>query len=211
MHWVARGPEPAKLPALRARYGPKWVRHYKGNTGKKPSDSHWRKFFSQLEQRFHGLCGYCEEECKGEIDHFRPKKLFPELVYDWSNWIVACHSCNHTKRDKWPSTRYVDPCEPSRSSRPEHFFDFDVMTRMIVPMRDLRPGRHKKAVTTIRDLGLNDFHHIKRRLLWLKMVSMVLHKYNKTDPTLLKIIEDISSRDHALSSLSRVQVAQFMI
>ena len=77
-------------------------------------------------------------------------------------------------------------------------------------MRGLSPGRHKKAVTTIRDLGLNDFHHIKRRHRWLKLVSIVLHKYNKTDPTLLKFIEDLSSRDQALSSLSRAHVAKFM-
>ncbi len=210
MHWVARGPEPAELPDLRARYRPMWVRYYGDHTGKKPSDSHWRKIFSQLEQRFHRLCGYCEEECKGEIDHFRPKKTFPELVYDWSNWIVACHSCNHAKLAKWPSTGYVDPCALSRPARPEHFFDFDVMTGMIVPMRGLSPGRHKKAVTTIRDLGLNNFHHIKRRHRWLNMVSMVLHKYNRIDPALLKFIEDISSRDQAVSSLSRAHVAQFM-
>lgn len=30
---------------------------------------------------FFGLCAYCEELCKDEVEHFRPKSRFPERVY----------------------------------------------------------------------------------------------------------------------------------
>ena len=29
------------------------------------------------------MCGYCEEETAGEIDHFRPVSKCPSLVYEW--------------------------------------------------------------------------------------------------------------------------------
>lgn len=146
MHWVDRGPEPDGVSDIKERHTPKWVSYYEFNVGNKPQDSHWRKFFDELYIQFYGLCGYCERECLGEVDHFRPKNKYPELVYNWNNWILACHSCNLTKGQKWSGTGYVNPCATSRPARPENFFDFDVLTGMLIPKRILSPKRYEKAV-----------------------------------------------------------------
>ena len=119
MHWIDRGPEPRGLGEIRERYTPRWIGHYRDSVETKPTDSRWRDFHDELEQRFFGLCGYCESIDKGEVDHFHPKSRFPESVYDWSNWIFACHDCNQAKGDKWPGGGYVDPCAMDESCRPE--------------------------------------------------------------------------------------------
>lgn len=203
MHWVDRGPAPAELAAIHQRYGRTWVRYYRYNVGKIPSDSRWRHFIDILKLRFYGLCGYCEEVCKGEVDHFRPKNASPELVYKWTNWILACHDCNHAKGRVWPSTGYVDPCARSRGARPEKFFDFDIVSGTIIPASGLTSRRHEKAVTTIENLRLNEFHHVRKRLFWLKMLSLILQRLGQSDPRFLNIIEEYSSKETEYSSLTR--------
>ena len=174
MHWVDRGPEPEQLARIHARYTPRWVRFYGSGTGKKPSDTGWREFSEDLAEAFHGLCAYCEELCRGEVDHFRPKIRYPDLVYSWSNWLFACHDCNHAKLDKWPPAGYVDPCARSRTAHPERFFTYDTLTGEILPKEDLSPGRYRKARQTIDDLRLNEWHHLRKRLVWLRLLSEII-------------------------------------
>lgn len=174
MHWVERGPEPDGLETIRSLYTPQWTRYYGSDDVAKPSDSRWRDFSHNLASAFHGLCAYCEEICRGEVDHFRPKSRYPALVYCWSNWLFACHDCNHAKGEKWPPLGYVDPCAKSERARPEHFFSFDILTGEILPKEGLSPARRCKAQSTIDDLRLNEWHHLRKRLLWLQLISAAI-------------------------------------
>jgi hypothetical protein len=52
-----------------------------------------------------------------ELDHFRPKWLFPDEEKDFYNLYYTCHPCNMTKHDSWPpkeledrGIRFVDLC-----------------------------------------------------------------------------------------------------
>ena len=151
MRWVDRGPAPPRLVHVQRKYTLRWISHYRNHTGKKPTDARWRDFRDELSRRFHGICGYCEEADHGEVDHFKPKSKHPELVYEWSNWVFACHTCNSIyKGDKWPSGGYVDPCARSKSARPESFFDFTLHTGEIVTKPNLSPRRLRKAQQTIQ-------------------------------------------------------------
>ena len=174
MHWVDRGPEPERLVEIRTRYTPRWVGYYRGDDGGKPSDSRWREFSQHLSDAFGGLCAYCEERCRGEVDHFRPKSRYPDLVYSWDNWLFACHDCNHAKRETWPSWGYVNPCATSRPARPERYFTFDVVTGEILPKEGLSPDCRRKAQTTIDDLRLNELHHLRKRCEWLKLIAAII-------------------------------------
>ena len=202
MHWVERGPEPEGLEEIRARNTPRWVQYYTNGIGSRPTDSQWRQFHSDLEHSFRGLCAYCEETTKGEVDHFRPKSQFPSLVYSWSNWLFACHECNHRKSGNWPVGGYVDPCAISSSDRPELYFVFDTLTGFILPNRSLSPHRRQKAQTTIDDLRLNDLHHLKNRVEWIELFSAAI----PADPDGLsdrtrEILVHFASRETQLSSL----------
>ena len=116
------------LKEIRDRYTPSWIWHYQDGLGPRPNDNYWRKFLADLRAAFLGQCAYCEENCPDEVDHFRPTSKFPELVYQWSNWIFTCSACNRAKGDKWPPEEYIDPCMESRRDCPEGYFTFDSIT-----------------------------------------------------------------------------------
>ena len=204
MHYVNRGPEPRGVKRYQGEYTPRWVAYYEGGIGSKPNDSHWRKFHKKLRDVFSGSCGYCESECKGEVDHFRPKSRFPQRVYDWSNWVFSCHDCNNSKGNEWPNGGYIDPCARIRSSRPEQFFDFDLKTGEITPKAALSSSRWNKARRMIDDLKLNAFHHLRGRLTRISLVSEVLKGDNEDDPDHEDFVQRISARDCQFSSITRV-------
>jgi len=37
----------------------------------------------------------------GQVDHFKPKNQFPDLVYVWSNYVWSCKDCNKLKGEKF--------------------------------------------------------------------------------------------------------------
>ena len=209
MHWVERGPEPGGLGHIRQAYTPRWTQFYRNGVGTKPTDSRWREFHVYLGTRFDGLCGYCECTCKGELDHFRPKSRFPESVYEWSNWIFACHDCNQAKGDKWPIEGYVDPCTELASDRPESYFTFDTKTGEALPMKDLDESRFDKAQRMIDDLRLNGRHHLKERLVWLRLVSRAMaDDPSEETPDAEVVRHELASRTTPLSSITRAWLVE---
>jgi uncharacterized protein (TIGR02646 family) len=203
MHTVTRGPEPARLKEIRKRLTPKWVRYYQERKGKKPSDTRWRDFQPALSAAFFSLCAYCEGVCKGEVDHFRPKSRFPELVYQWSNWVLACHTCNEAKQEKWPRGGYVNPCARSAHVRPEAHFDFDTKTAEVVAKPGGSRGQRRRALATINDLRLNEYHHLKARMQWLKVVESALATTAPKEEATSEVIAYCASRERAFSSITR--------
>jgi uncharacterized protein (TIGR02646 family) len=46
-------------------------------------------------------CMYCEDSCADEVEHFRPKDIYPELVFVWENYLYACGPCNGPKNNQF--------------------------------------------------------------------------------------------------------------
>ena len=203
MHTVPRGPAPGGLRAIREKYTPRWVKYYPTKTGRKPSDSKWQEFHRDVSSVFFGNCGYCEEDDKGEVDHFRPKSRFPERVYEWENWVFVCHACNHVKGGKWPAGGYVDPCAKSRNARPEAYFRFDTTTGEILPTPTLSAARQRRAKQMIVDLRLNAYHHLKKRVAWLRVVNGALDGRDTNDPKARQFVKLVASRERGLSTITR--------
>ena len=70
--------------------------------------TNWKMHKAELEEDFFGICGYCGKHfkatfCKSEIEHFIPKKKYPEYENKYGNLILACKVCNNKKRSDWPS------------------------------------------------------------------------------------------------------------
>ena len=42
-------------------------------------------------------CGYCEDSVGDEIEHIRPKSLYPERTFAWENYLLSCGRCNRAK------------------------------------------------------------------------------------------------------------------
>ncbi|WP_296269249.1 hypothetical protein [Pseudomonas sp. UBA6562] len=66
-----------------------------------------RGLFSELKEVLTRMCSgnarcvYCEDSLAYEIEHMRPKDLFPEVCYAWSNYVLACGPCNGPKNNKF--------------------------------------------------------------------------------------------------------------
>jgi hypothetical protein len=78
VHYVPKGSEPKGLKSVRDKHTSRWIDYYRHHKGTKPAKNHWRRFINELRDEFKGLCGYCEHECRGEVDHFKPKSKSPE-------------------------------------------------------------------------------------------------------------------------------------
>ena len=44
-------------------------------------------------------CAYCEDSVADEVEHVRPKDLYPERVFVWGNYVYACGPCNGPKNN----------------------------------------------------------------------------------------------------------------
>ncbi len=70
----------------------------------------YRIYKPKLRAEFSYQCAYCQTRepevggCKSfHIDHYRPKKKFPDLINAYNNLIYACRDCNTYKQDYWPN------------------------------------------------------------------------------------------------------------
>lgn len=46
-------------------------------------------------------CVYCEDSFADEVEHIKPKDLYPGEVFSWSNYVYACGPCNGPKNNKF--------------------------------------------------------------------------------------------------------------
>lgn len=80
-----------------------------------------------LVKDFNNSCGYCGDKDiflgginAYHVDHFAPKKNFPELSTTYDNLVYSCPFCNISKSNKWVGRTseesifegrgFVDPC-----------------------------------------------------------------------------------------------------
>ncbi len=190
MRWVDRGPEPLGVADYARQFTPGWIDYFQNDAGGRPTDSYWREFRTTLGSQTNHICWYCERQCytveyggrAPTVDHFRPISRFPQLAYEWSNWIFSCQRCNgENKRDKWPETGYVDPCATDTAERPEQYFDYVISTGEIVPKNSLSTTARRKALDTINDLGLNQLDVRFYRLDWTRSFTADLRDLPATE------------------------------
>ncbi len=163
MRFVDRGPEPNGVAGYAQQFTQGWVDYVQSDgVGGRPTDSYWREFRGDMGIRTKHICWYCERRCDfvGDLvptlDHFRPISRFPELVYEWANWIFSCSRCNDIKRNRWPRSGYVDPCATDVLEHPERYFDYFAGTGEILTREGLSDTARKKALDTIDALDLNN-------------------------------------------------------
>ena len=53
-----------------------------------------------LEKLYKNKCAFCETNIeRWDVEHFRPKSLYPWLAYSWDNLLLACPTCNGHKNN----------------------------------------------------------------------------------------------------------------
>ncbi len=123
-------------------------------------------------------CGYCEDSAAIEIDHHKPKSLYPEAVFLWENYVYSCGGCNRCKSDKYavfsaitgeiisvarvgqpsivrPETGDVVLIDP-RHENPLEFMRLDLLdTFRFLPIGSPTSRNYQRARYTIDALQLN--------------------------------------------------------
>lgn len=111
-----------------------------------------------------GCCAYTEirlHNCNNcHIDHFRTRKLYPELTFDYTNLLVSCNAEEYGAKHKDKQVKrqedYVDlinPVEESVGTYIEYAFTGKAFSR----------DGSKKGETTINYLNLNEKSLLERR------------------------------------------------
>lgn len=78
----------------------------------------WRRVRMEALKKYGPRCQCCgaspETGAVMNVDHIKPRKLFPNLALDVDNLQILCHECNHGKgnwdmTDWRPETEEIDP------------------------------------------------------------------------------------------------------
>ncbi len=140
-----------------------------------PSENNYAKYRSYIREDFNECCAYCLRyeifaggEESFELDHYKPRSKYPELVHQYTNIYYSCHVCNQRKWSHWPSDeldskgyRFVDTCKENFST---HFEDNDGYWNPISPA-----GEYTEA-----KIRLNSRHHVQIRQMikgWLSLAG----------------------------------------
>ena len=124
-------------------------------------------------------CMYCEDSAANEVEHIRPKDLYPELVFAWRNFLYACGPCNRRKGNRFSvidhiSGQIIDVTRPKgaaivpprpgkavlinpRRENPLNFLILDLrQTFRYTPIAESGTLDFERAVHTIDVLKLNE-------------------------------------------------------
>ncbi len=138
-----------------------------------------------LSEMCHGSrrCMYCEDAPADEVEHFKPRELYPELVFSWKNYLYSCGICNGPKNNQFSiisRNRIHDvtrargsPVVPPRKGRPalinpreEDPLDFLMLdllnTFEFVIISSPGSIAYERADYTLKVLRLNDREYLRR-------------------------------------------------
>lgn len=111
----------------------------------------------------HQKCAFCEakpaESGNIEVEHFKPKSLYPELAFEWDNFLPVCRKCNDSKSNH--DTGKEPIVDPSADD-PETIFTYNFIN--IVPKDD----KNEIATKTIEICDLNSERLYEARAKLLK-------------------------------------------
>lgn len=105
---LSKLPEPIILSRNKARWTSDLMAYI--HRGEKVPDNIKNKYNhddvkATLKRKTNDKCMYCESYISAvapeHIEHYRPKDIYPELTFEWSNLGLSCPWCNIKKNDKF--------------------------------------------------------------------------------------------------------------
>lgn len=122
----------------------------------------YRKLKPELLEKFNNQCVYCGtkllEPLMADVEHFYPKSLYPDLVLETENLLIACKACSIMKANKFPIDEDGKPLliHPAKEDFSEHIIQLD---------NGYLEGKTERGEVTIDTLQLNRESLIKQRVL----------------------------------------------
>lgn len=120
----------------------------------------WRDCSLHLWEAYRGVCAYlCILIHKGtalrSVDHFLAKSRRRDLIYEWSNYRLACSLMNLRKRE------FEDVLDPFEVEDGWFILEFSFL--QILPHPDLDEATRARVQATIDRLKLNDNECLQAR------------------------------------------------
>lgn len=98
-----------------------------------------------------GKCAFCEciptEGGNIEVEHFKPKSIYPEYTFSWENLLPSCRLCNGMKLNH---DTVKEPIVNPYTDNPEDFFYYELFK-----VKAKAGNNSKIGETTIEVCGLN--------------------------------------------------------
>lgn len=164
----------------------------------------YRSYKNDLRRDFNNRCGYCDadDHYSGgvrsyQIDHFAPKKLFPDKENEYANLVYSCFYCNNGKSDTWLAATsttsvvngegFIDPC----------------LTEYDDHLGRMQDGRIS-AKTTVGNFMIKEMNLslIRHSLIWtleeLKVVIQEIHRQINELPDTSETLSELKKRHYSL-------------
>jgi uncharacterized protein (TIGR02646 family) len=144
---------------------------FKADTTKNVWNIPWLK--NAIAGLAYGKCCYSEirlgeESNYMEVEHFFPKKLYPDKVMQWGNLLPSCKKCNTTKGNH--DTRNEPIVNPFIDNPKDYFYIDGGFYRV--------KDASLKGKRTLDKLGLNDISHfVKPRRIVSEIITRDLSVY----------------------------------
>ena len=104
-------------------------------------------------------CAFCEgkpaENGNIEVEHYKPKSLYPDSTFEWSNYLPACRKCNGTKLDHDTISEPI--VNPYDINPDEVFYYSDIQIKAV------ENQNQEIGTKTIQVCGLNSVRLMKPR------------------------------------------------
>ena len=128
----------------------------------------YRDAIPDLEQCFGKYCSYCERylPISLEVEHKLPKKHFKHLELEWTNFLLACKTCNSIKNDNYHANEHM--LWPDRHNTVLALaYTRDVLVQ---PVRNLDPEVLSRASNLVKLVGLDRYEKTatKRDERWMQ-------------------------------------------
>jgi uncharacterized protein (TIGR02646 family) len=127
-------------------------------------------------------CMYCLDSHGTDVDHFWPKRPYPERMFVWPNLLLSCTECGRLKGDRFPlvdgQPALVDPT----AEDPWQHLDFDPTTGNVIARFD--PQANDYSARGMRTVDL----------LQLDKREALSEGYKRTLRRLSKIVERALAR-----------------
>ncbi|GAA2749159.1 hypothetical protein GCM10009869_03760 [Amnibacterium kyonggiense] len=135
-------------------------------------------------------CAYCSDSRAADVEHFRPKSMYPTYAFTFENMLLICTECNRRKWTKFPlDARGVPKLINPYFDDPWDVFRFMPLTgyldSRIIGFEDGAPVRDSRGEATLDVLGeiLNSGPLLQgRRDNWQRLLRCLQVALQGSDP-----------------------------
>ncbi len=143
-------------------------------------------------------CMYCLDSHGSDIEHFRPKAVYPKRMFRWRNVLLCCTECGRFKGNQFPlqgkRPLLIDPSK----EEPWRYLDFDADTGNICARFDPHDNAYcLKGEKTVEILQLDRREALSTGYLktYHRISNKIRRFLDESNPSAGKLINELQEAD----------------